>query len=104
MSLRETGLDHFFHACRSSDETLSKPNPAMIFELLDELNVSTSGAIMIGDSVHDLKMAKCASIASIGVTYGAQPMEQLIKYDPLACADDVMEISTYIKQYFPNVL
>ena len=103
-SLRETGLSHFFHACRCSDETLSKPNPTMIFELLDELNVSTSAAIMIGDSVHDLKMAKSASIASIGVTYGAHPMQQLIEYEPLACADEVMEINRYIKQYFPNVL
>ena len=76
----------------------------MIFELLDELNVSSSATIMIGDSVHDLKMAKCASIASIGVTYGAHSMEQLIEHDPLACADDVMEINKYIKQYFTNVL
>ena len=91
-------LSSFFDASRCSDETASKPNPLMLFEILDEINILPEHAIMIGDTVYDLEMAINAGIPSIGVNYGAHSSERLKKYQPLFCVDRISDIKIHIKQ------
>src|SRR5690606_16165653 len=61
-ALTQTGLGQYFHATRCADETFSKPHPAMLEELLDELGAEAESAIMVGDTIHDLQMAKNAGV------------------------------------------
>lgn len=84
-----TGLGMFFAASRCADETYPKPHPAMLLELTDELDVSLDRTVMIGDTTHDLAMARAAGTAAIAVTYGAHPREQLAALDPLGLAETV---------------
>lgn len=72
----------YFHATRCADETASKPHPLMLQELLLELNTNKNDAIMVGDTEFDLMMANNAGIKSIGVSYGAHPMDRLEKCQP----------------------
>jgi len=51
---------------------------------------------MIGDTTHDLAMARSAGTASIGVTYGAHPRAQLVAEGALALVDDVAELRTWL--------
>ena len=48
---------------RCADESQSKPHPAMLLELADELNVQPRRMLMIGDTTHDLQMAAAAGVA-----------------------------------------
>ena len=91
-------LSSFFDASRCSDETASKPNPLMLYEILDEINILPEHAIMIGDTVYDLEMATNAGIPSIGVNYGAQSPKRLKKYQPLFCVDRIADIKMNLKQ------
>ncbi len=86
-SLQETGLVGLFHASRCADETLSKPHPMMLREIMDELSVEPENTLMIGDSQHDLQMAGNAGVQALAVSYGTQSKADLLKYDPLACLD-----------------
>lgn len=88
----ETGFAHFFHASRCADETLSKPDPLMVNQLLQELKMDADAAVMVGDTEYDLEMAALADVDRIGVTYGSHSRERLEKHDPLACADTVLEL------------
>src|SRR5512134_2591479 len=81
-----TGLGRFFESSRCADETHSKPHPAMLLELAEELSVATDRIVMIGDTTHDLEMAAAAGSSGIGVTYGAHPRAQLAACEPLALA------------------
>ena len=94
-----SGLEPFFHASRTADETHSKPHPAMIEELLDQLMVEPDRALMIGDTTHDLEMARNAGIASLGVSYGAHPAEKLTAgLSPLSVCHSFAELATWLKQ------
>ena len=56
-ALGHAGLGGYFHATRCADECFSKPHPAMLEELMDELGVAPERTLMIGDTTHDLQMA-----------------------------------------------
>ncbi|MDP5145521.1 HAD-IA family hydrolase [Shewanella sp. ULN5] len=94
--LSESGMGHYFAASRCADETKSKPDPLMIHSLLAEFNVPAHRAVMIGDSVHDLNMANNAGIAAIGVSYGANLVEQLQTANPIAIVDHVNKLAFHL--------
>lgn len=85
--LAHTGLASMFDATRCSDEAHSKPHPAMLEDLMDMFNVMPENTLMIGDTTHDLEMARNAGTHGLAVSYGAHPREQLEALEPLACLD-----------------
>lgn len=82
-----TGLDRYFHASRCADESHSKPHPAMVLELLEEMAVPAQRAIVVGDTTFDLDMARAAGVDRVAVSYGAHPVEKLLPCEPLAVID-----------------
>ena len=70
-ALGHTGLGRYFHATRCADECFSKPHPAMLEELMDELGATPERTLMIGDTTHDLQLALNAGTHSVAVSYGA---------------------------------
>jgi phosphoglycolate phosphatase len=87
--LVRTGVGRFFGASRTVDEAPSKPNPGMLIELLEEFGVDSGQSLMIGDSVHDLEMARNAGVAALGVSSGSTCRELLLEERPLDCLDRV---------------
>lgn len=98
-ALLQTGLKAFFRITRCADETFSKPNPAMLFEILDYCGVEPADALMIGDTSHDLQMAMNANMAAIGVSYGAHEHAQLAALNPLAVVQGVAELSDWFNRF-----
>jgi len=60
----------------------------MLQGLMEELNVSPERTLMIGDTTHDMEMARAAGVARVGVAYGAHAKEFLLAYDLVTCMDD----------------
>ena len=94
--LASTGLTDRFHATRCADETRPKPDPAMLLELLERLDIAPERALMIGDTTHDLRMAKSAGVASLAVSYGAHPRTALLDEGALACVDSVAALRDWL--------
>ena len=97
-ALASSGLERFFHATRCADECHSKPHPQMLLELMDEFAVPPESTLMIGDTTHDLLMARNANVAALAVAYGAHPREQLEAEAPLLCAGSVAEVHAWLMQ------
>lgn len=95
-ALAKLNLDGFFHGSRTADQTLSKPNPLMLNQLLEEFSLTPDQAIMVGDTSFDLEMAERAGIPSIGLTYGAHSLERLQRYGPIVCLERFSDIIKYI--------
>jgi len=95
-ALEKSGISNYFHATRCVDECRSKPHPQMLLELMDELGVSSDRTLMIGDTSFDLLMAKNANVASLAVTYGAHPLDDLLSCGPVAHFDDFQELNKWI--------
>jgi len=97
-SLAATGVAPLFAASRCADETNPKPHPAMLLELMDELGLAKGEMLMIGDTSHDLEMARAAEVDSVAVTYGAHPEEGLRACKPLHCFPSVSSLSAWLRQ------
>ena len=98
-AMQASGMQSYFHASRTADETFSKPHPAMLLEIMDELGISASRALMVGDTTHDLQMAINAGVDAIGMTHGAHPEEQLRALQPLALLDDFAGLSGWLRAH-----
>ena len=61
--LAKNGLATRFHATRCADEGRPKPNPDMLLHLMERLGVEPDATLMIGDTTHDLLLAKNAGVA-----------------------------------------
>ena len=90
-------LHECFHTTQCASENKSKPDPEMLYKILDELNVSAEDALMIGDSRHDLKMAKNANVDAIAVTHGVHTAEELSEFKPLICLDRVADLHHFLQ-------
>jgi len=95
-SLSETGLDKYFHTTRCADETISKPDPQMLIEIIDFFGLKAVDALMIGDSEYDLQMANNAGTESVAVSYGVHNAERLQQCGPLGIIHNITEISNYL--------
>lgn len=96
-ALKSSNMAQYFHATRTADQTVSKPDPTMLHEIMEELEVSAPRALMVGDTTHDLQMAVNAGVASIGMTHGAHPADQLLELQPLALLDDFENLREWLK-------
>jgi len=94
--LEATQLKQYFDSSRCADETHSKPHPAMLQELMQELSVEPEATLMIGDTAHDLQMALSAGVPALAVSYGAHPRENLTEFNPLACIDTPQELAPWL--------
>ncbi len=95
-ALAHSGLGDYFGATRCADECHSKPHPQMLEELMAEFAVLPEQTLMIGDTTHDLLMAKNAGVAALGVSYGAHPRATLEEVTPLYCADAMPELVAWL--------
>lgn len=86
-------MQDLFSAIRCGDDGCPKPEPEMLYEICQELDIAPDEAVMIGDSEHDMLMAKNANMARIAVTYGVQEREVMEACQPWACIDDVRDLS-----------
>ncbi len=97
-AFKVSGLGSYFHDSRCADECRSKPHPQMLEELMAAFAVAPERTLMIGDTTHDLQMAKNAGVASLAVAYGAHPPEALDVLEPLARLHDVKELHAWFSR------
>lgn len=89
-------LSALFDASRTADQTAGKPDPLMLHELMEELDVAPERMLMIGDTTHDLLLARNAGVASVGVSFGAHAHEAFAEYSPLFVAHSMQELHDWL--------
>jgi phosphoglycolate phosphatase len=99
--LGRTGLAPLFHTTRTADETASKPDPAMLVAIMEELEVPPDATLMVGDTGYDLEMAARARAGAVAVACGAQGRAELERWSPLACLESVAELPPWLGQLGP---
>ena len=95
--LDETGMRHLFASSRCADEAFSKPHPQMLQDILDDTGVDAGRALMIGDTVYDMEMARNAMVAGLAVSYGVHARDRLLGCGALACLDSFPEVCAWVR-------
>ena len=98
-ALEEEKLHELFDVTRCAEETISKPDPLMLHEILDELGLAAQSGLMIGDTSYDLEMATRAGMRSLAVSYGAHGRELLAKHEPLDFLDDIRDLPGWLRPH-----
>lgn len=91
-ALKQTDWSHHFLTTRCADEGAPKPDPWMLRDICEEVGVDPVEVLMVGDTTHDLGMARAAGTGAIAVTYGAHPRSELETEPSLAVVDSIAEL------------
>jgi len=92
-------LEGQFDATRCADEGFPKPHPAMLLHLMDRLAVTPSETLMVGDTTHDLELARNAGTSAIAVSYGAHAASGLAQLSPLATVHSMGELDAWLRAF-----
>jgi phosphoglycolate phosphatase len=94
-----TQTRHYFVTSRCADESVPKPGPEMVLEICEELELAPEMALVIGDTTHDLQMARAAGAHALAVTYGAHPEHLLRQHGPKACVSSVADLQLWLNEH-----
>jgi len=99
--LTAAGLRDLFSVVVGADQvTQPKPHPEMGQVIMRKLGGSAERAIMVGDTTHDLLMAKAAGMRSVAVTYGVHSAQELKSAEPTWIADTFDDVLTCLRTGF----
>lgn len=76
--LERHGIVGHFDSIQTPDHNRGKPDPQMIETAMEKSGATRAQTVMIGDTVHDMRMAKAAGVSALGVTWGYHERSELI--------------------------
>jgi phosphoglycolate phosphatase len=95
--LEAAGIRDPFALIVGADQvTHPKPHPESAQLILRNLRVPPQRAIMVGDTAHDIRMARSAGIRSIAVTYGVHSLPDLLCEGPTWIAHTFDDVVTHL--------
>jgi phosphoglycolate phosphatase len=98
-ALATTGLGPVFQGSRCADEGHTKPHPGMLHQLMSDFGVEAQAALMIGDTTHDLEMARSAGVDGLGCAYGAHPRAALVALQPKEVVGSFAEAMAWLVRH-----
>lgn len=76
--LRQSGIEHLFDFIAGCDSGHGgKPEPGQLLAFLNASAMTPTEALMIGDSVHDLRAGRAAGMSTVGVLTGPATRDML---------------------------
>jgi len=96
-SLRHhSSIKPLFWVTKTADQTASKPDPKMLREILQELDVRPERALMIGDTEYDASMAKAIGMPALGVACGVHDADRIRAAGALAVIESVADLPRWL--------
>ena len=93
------GWADLFDTTHCADDGPGKPHPAMLLGAMEALGAEPACTVMIGDTAHDIRMAKAAGVSSVGVTWGFHTREEIEAAQADWVADTFAELSAELDRF-----
>ncbi len=90
--LERFALREYFATLQTADDAPSKPHPGMVLRALEETGAEPERTVLIGDTTHDMLMARNAGISGLGVAWGYHPPESLKESGAAAIAESFSHV------------
>jgi len=98
-ALAHCDLHGVFHATRCADEGMPKPHPDMLLNLMSFLAVEPAQTLMVGDTTHDLELARNAGADCVAVSYGAHGAAALAPLSPRAVVESLAALRSWLAEH-----
>lgn len=69
-----------------------KPDPQIIFDVLEVAGVTPEDMLYVGDSNVDMQTGPRAGVDTVGVSWGFRPREELAAHNPVAIIDHPLQL------------
>lgn len=76
--MRMHGWEEVFDSTHCDDDGPGKPHPAMLRAAMAACGVRTDRTVMIGDTAHDMRMARAAGVRAQGVAWGFHTPDEVL--------------------------
>ena len=73
-----------------------KPDPSIVFDILQKTHVSKEDVLYVGDSGVDMQTAINAGVDAVGVTWGFRPRAELESFQPMGLIDKAEDLLEFI--------
>ncbi|MCC0017190.1 MAG: HAD-IA family hydrolase [Rhodobiaceae bacterium] len=94
------GLERHFVTIQTADRHPSKPHPSMVRKALSETGIAANRAVVVGDTVFDMEMARAAGAHALGVSWGYHDVKHLAQAGSARTLDRFAEVVPAIDQLF----
>ncbi len=95
--LEDRSLAHYFESIVTRDDGLPrKPQPDGILECLRTMDIDPGNAIIVGDSLLDIRAGRAAGTLTVGVLTGLASRRQLEAEAPTALVEDLTGLLTIL--------
>jgi phosphoglycolate phosphatase len=97
--LRMHGWADLFDSTHCADDGPGKPHPAMLLEAMKALQTPPERTIMVGDTAHDMRMARAAGVYAQGVSWGFHTAEEVEEGGSDHIAHDFAELDRQLDAF-----
>lgn len=97
-ALNHTGIGAYFSCTRCADQSMPKPAPDMVDEILLRTATLPERALVIGDTEYDMAMARAAGVAAVGVACGVHDAQRLHASGAEAVLTSVAALPTWLAE------
>lgn len=98
-TLERLGLASIFDGVVTRDDVEDlKPDPSSVLRALKLVGVEAHEAILVGDSVIDVKAARAASVRSVAVPTGPFPVARLLEEGPDFIVSSFLEVPELVRR------
>lgn len=87
---------HFTAVFGQREGVKVKPDPTVVFDILEVAKVTKEEVLYVGDSGVDMQTAANAGVTACGVTWGFRPRAELEEFSPQYIVDTAEEIKRLI--------
>ncbi|OOZ43108.1 phosphoglycolate phosphatase [Solemya elarraichensis gill symbiont] len=95
--LADLGIADRFEVTISGDTlTKKKPEPMPLLHAAEFFGIEPGNALMLGDSISDIKAARAAGFQIICMSYGYNHGEDIRNYDPDLVIDSMVELKSVL--------
>jgi phosphoglycolate phosphatase len=97
--LRNHNWADLFDSTHCSDDGPGKPDPAMLLEAMRTLGCGPERTIMVGDTAHDMRMARSAGVYAQGVSWGFHTRAEVLAGGADHVADDFASLNRQLDAF-----
>lgn len=76
----------------------AKPDPQVVYEIMEKAGVERKEVVYIGDSSVDMQTGANAGVTTIGVCWGFRPRTELEAYNPSLIAEQAEDILYFLEK------
>jgi phosphoglycolate phosphatase len=102
--IRMHGWADLFDSTHCADDGPGKPHPAMVLEAMKALQMGPERTIVVGDTAHDMRMARAAGAYAQGVSWGFHTAEEVQEGGADHIAHDFAELNLKLDAFAERLL